>query len=95
MRISLIDVDSKIQNLALMKLSAYHKQKGDTVGLKLSNPDKIYTSIVFKKNNGKALNQTLDNVKRVFGGSGFDLTVKLPKEIELSLIHISEPTRPY
>jgi len=82
MRISLIDVDSKIPNLALMKLSAYHKQKGDTVGLKLSNPDKIYTSIVFKKNNGKALNQTLDNVKRVFGGSGFDLTVKLPKEIE-------------
>lgn len=82
MRISLIDVDSKIPNLALMKISAYHKNKGDTVGLNLRNPDKIYSSIVFKKNKGKSFNNSIDGVERVFGGSGFDLSVKLPYEIE-------------
>jgi len=82
MRISLIDVDSKIPNLALMKISTYHKQKGDTVGFNLSNPDKIYSSIVFTKNKGKSNNKTIDNVERVFGGSGYGLSVKLPDEIE-------------
>ena len=31
MRVSLIAVDSKHPNLALMKISAWHKSKGDTV----------------------------------------------------------------
>lgn len=82
MRVSLIDVDSKIPNLALMKISAYHKFKGDTVGFNLSNPDKIYASIVFKKNNGKAKNGHLSSVPIVYGGSGYDLNSKLPREIE-------------
>ena len=82
MRISLIDVDSKIPNLALMKISAYHKAKGDIVGFNLINPDKIYSSIVFKKNKGKAKNNTIDNVERVFGGSGYNLSVRLPDEME-------------
>jgi hypothetical protein len=30
-RIGLIDIDSEIPNFALMKLSAYHKSKGDNV----------------------------------------------------------------
>lgn len=45
MRISLIDVDSKIPNLALMKISAYHKQKGDTVGFNLRNPDMVLSKV--------------------------------------------------
>lgn len=82
MRISLIDVDSKIPNLALMKISAYHKQKGDAVGFNLRNPDKIYSSIIFKKNRGKAFSKPLDGIEVIYGGSGFDLSVKLPDEIE-------------
>jgi len=82
MRISLIDVDSKIPNLALMKISAYHKQKGDIVGFNLNNPDKIYMSIIFTKNKGKAKNKRLDNVNFEIGGSGFDLNSVLPNEIE-------------
>jgi len=78
----LIDVDSKIPNLALMKISAYHKQKGDTVGLNLPNPDKIYTSIVFSKNNGKSHNATLSPIPIEYGGTGYDLTKKLPMVIE-------------
>lgn len=82
MRISLRDVDSKIPNLALMKISAYHKQKGDVVGFNLHNPDKIYTSIIFKKNKGQALNQSLsDGIEREWGGSGINNNW-LPDEIE-------------
>jgi hypothetical protein len=82
MRISLIDVDSKIPNLALMKISAYHKNKGDTVGFNLSNPDKIYSSIIFKKNNGKSMNQQIQPIPIEYGGTGYDLSIKLPDYIE-------------
>lgn len=83
MRISLIDVDSKIPNLALMKISAYHKSKGDIVGFKLSNPDRVYCSIVFTKNKGRALNRRLSDVEFIFGGSGYSLTKVLPYDIEM------------
>jgi len=33
LKIGLFDIDSKYHNLALMKLSAYHKQKGDETEL--------------------------------------------------------------
>lgn len=82
MRISLIDHDSKIPNLALMKISAYHKSIGDTVGLNLSSADKVYHSIVFNKNKGKSLNGVLTDADHVYGGSGFDISVKLPDTIE-------------
>ena len=82
MRISLIDVDSKIPNLALMKISAYYKKKGDTVGFNLSNPDKIFSSIIFTKNKGKAKNGSLDKVKRIYGGSGYNLSDWLPDDVE-------------
>lgn len=51
MEVCLIDVDSKIPNLALMKASTWHKQKGDTVKLGysplLDHPDICYVSKMF------------------------------------------------
>ena len=56
MRIGIIDVDQKnnknpFPNLGLMKISAYHKQKGDTVewydALLGGHYDKVYVSKVF------------------------------------------------
>lgn len=82
MKISLIDVDSKIPNLALMKISTYHKQRGDIVGFNLSNPDKIYASIIFNKNNGVSKNKQIQPIQIEYGGSGYDLSVKLPGHIE-------------
>jgi len=83
MRISLHDVDSKIPNLALMKLSRYHKQRGDIVGLNLPNPDKVYTSIIYRKNRHLSFLRPLSSdVEFVFGGSGYDLSSFLPKEVE-------------
>ncbi|OGS40631.1 MAG: hypothetical protein A3K77_05645 [Euryarchaeota archaeon RBG_13_31_8] len=81
-RISLIDVDSKIPNLALMKLSAYHKAKGDIVGFNLSDPDQVYISCIFKKNKNQALGiAKMFSCPVMFGGSGINYD-KLPDEIE-------------
>src|SRR4030042_240594 len=82
MRISLVDVDSKIPNLALMKISAFHKAQGDIVGFDLPNPDKIYASIIFRRKKGFALNNRLDTVPFEIGGSGFSLDSCLPLTME-------------
>lgn len=83
MRVSLIDVDSKIPNLALMKISAYHKQKGDQVGFNIRDPDLVYTSIIYKKNKGRGPSQKrFGSAKYLFGGLGVSLDSKLPDEIE-------------
>lgn len=50
MRVGLIDVDGKMPNLALMKLAAYHKARGDTVSWYSplwSESDRVYASKVF------------------------------------------------
>ena len=51
MKVCLIDVDSKIPNLALMKLSTYHKSLGDDVKLGydplIDTPDLCYASKIF------------------------------------------------
>lgn len=76
----MIDVDDLMPNLALMKLSAYHKKKNDKVGLRLSNPDKVYASVVFTDNLHK-----LEEIKHKHvevGGTGVDYTTKLKDEIE-------------
>ena len=81
----LIDVDSKIPNLALMKISAYHKSIGDNVSFyNTHSPEIVYASVVFKKNKHlvDGLSFYYPNSKIVLGGSGYDLEVKLPDEIE-------------
>jgi hypothetical protein len=65
MKVLLIDADSKMPNLALMKLSAWHKSQGDQVFLKKGlntqqllfcpGPDIAYISCIFEKNKDKAL----------------------------------------
>jgi len=89
MRILLIDWDSIIPNLALMKLSQYHKAKNDIVGFNIEDPDLIYASIIFKKNRHSfetkidSPKYTYPGVRTIIGGSGFDLSVTLPAGAEL------------
>ena len=80
----LIDVDSTIPNLALMKLSSYYKSKGVDVGFHIKDPEFIYASCIFKKNkhNLDSLQFFYPNAKIDCGGSGFDLHKKLPIEID-------------
>jgi len=85
MKILLIDVDSKIPNLALMKLSAYYKSKGHEVGFCVSDPDKVYASVIFRKNKHMVdgLPFFYPGADIVVGGSGYDLSVTLPDDVEL------------
>jgi len=85
-KILLIDIDSTIPNLALMKISAYHKSIGDDVGfINTDNPDVVYASIIFKHNKtlANSLKFYYPDAKIIIGGSGYSLDSHLPDEIEL------------
>jgi len=83
MRVLLVDVDSKIPNLALKQLSQYYKDQGDSVGFDIQNPEKVYISCIFTKNRGKALGigTMFPTAEIIFGGSGINYTW-LPPEIQ-------------
>ena len=72
MEVLLIDVDSKIPNLALMQIAAFHKNQGDNVGFHISKPDIVYGSIIFSKNKHllNGLKFFYPDAKIHIGGSG-------------------------
>lgn len=74
MKVLLIDVDSKIPNLALMQISSYHKSKDHDVGFGIGDPDRVYISCVFRENRNLALGRaTLYPDSEVYlGGSGIN-----------------------
>jgi len=82
MKIALHDSDNtSFPNLALMKISAYHKAKGDSVtwymDLTASKQDKIYSSKVFTFTQSQKLFGSVE-----YGGTGNNIKTKLPDEIE-------------
>lgn len=82
MKIGLYDVDSKIPNLALMKLSRFYKEKGDDVEFYMpllkDNYDRIYASKIFNFSDSSNLFPN----KMIIGGTGVDMSINLPAEIE-------------
>ena len=85
MDIGLIDVDGhNWPNLALMKLSAYHKRCGDAVemwnGLKHYN--RVYMSRVFDDTYTRDMLYCISADEIIRGGTGYDLKSRLPEEIE-------------
>lgn len=83
MKIGLLDVDGhNFPNLALMKISAYHKSLGDDVEFLngLFEYDKVYMSKVFTFS--KDINYIIQADEVIKGGTGYDLQNKLPFEIE-------------
>lgn len=83
MRIGLIDVDShKFPNLALMKLSAYHKLRGDSVEWYTpfgERYDVVYMSKVFSFTPDYDLCVNADKV--VKGGTGYCISLVNGKEV--------------
>ncbi len=84
MKIGLIDVDShNFPNLALMKISSYHKRNGDSVEMAtLGHYDKLYVSKLFDFSDLN-LNTLVTADETIIGGSGYDLNINLPPEIEI------------
>lgn len=82
MDVLLIDVDSKVPNLALMQISAYHKARGHNAGFNIIDPDQVYISCIFKKNASQVRGiKTMYPESQVFiGGSGVSYEW-LPKEM--------------
>lgn len=83
MRIGLIDVDShNFPNLALMKISAWHKRKGDEVEwwMGLKHYDIVYKSKIFTDSVEDPHIIMADKIIR--GGTGYGIDDRLPEEIE-------------
>lgn len=83
MNIGLLPVDSSYPNLALMKISAWHKQQGDCV--EWYNPfnryDKLYMAKVFSFTEDYL--QYITNADIIEkGGTGYNIQKKLPAEID-------------
>lgn len=72
--------NKKFPNYALMKISSYHKNKGDTVEWwqPLNIYDKVYSSKVFDFTSENPY-LPLNTIK---GGTGYDNLLELPKEID-------------
>ncbi len=85
MRIGLIDVDShNFPNLALMKLSAWHKAQGDAVEWwwGFGEYDRVYMSKVFDETYSPDIPEPLNAREIIKGGTGYGLDNRLPDEVE-------------
>lgn len=98
MKIGLFDSDGhNFPSLPLMKISAYHKQKGDLVefATPLTHYDRVYVSRVFGDEYTRFEDFCFNADEIIYGGTGFAIRIKngrevyektkdidLPKEIE-------------
>ena len=86
MNIGLIDIDGhNFPNFALMKLSAWHNDRGDNVewadAMFGGGYDRIYKSKIFTFTPD---DNTPWNCEEVCGGTGYDIKSRLPEEVEKS-----------
>ena len=81
MRIGLYNLEPNINNSAMMQVSQYHKMRGDEVEiyspLYHDSYDKVYAFSLFDFTDKSYVRD--DMIK---GGTGFDITSRLPPEIE-------------
>lgn len=89
MNIGLIDVDNynkvaKFPNIALMKISAWHKAQGHNVEwwFGFNHYDRVYMSKVFDETYTEDIPFCINADEIVKGGTGYGLDNKLPDEIE-------------
>jgi len=80
-RIGLWNLEPKIENTALMQVSQFHKQCGDQVEFysPLFQYDKVYVFSLFSFTKKPKLKPNM-----IAGGTGFNVVLRLPLEIEQS-----------
>lgn len=78
--IALYNLEPKIVNTAMMQVSQYYKQKGDAVvsynPFRKGDYEKIYVFSIFDFSDKSYVTKEM-----ICGGTGFDISVKLPEEI--------------
>lgn len=79
MKVGLYNLEPKIVNTAMMQVSKYHKDKGDEVEMysPLKEYDKVYAFSIFKFTDKGYVKKDM-----ICGGTGFNISSKLPKEIQ-------------
>jgi hypothetical protein len=79
MKVGLWNLEPKIENTALMQVSQFHKQQGDSVEFysPLFSYDKVYVFSLFSFTKKPVLKSNMSA-----GGTGFNIRSRLPKEIE-------------
>jgi len=85
MKVGLIDVDGhNYPNLALMRISSYHKAQGDSVEWWLGDLfhyDVVYKSKIFSDAYSKDIPDPINADKVVKGGTGYAITLQSGKEV--------------
>lgn len=90
MRVLLIQLDGKIPNIALMRLAAHHRAKGDDVELRQAGNvtaieplltdhgwDRVYGSLIFERTRPLAERARTVYPGIILGGTGWDMGVTL------------------
>lgn len=83
MKIGILDIDGhNFPNLALMKISSYHKRNGDNVEWvnSFEQYDRIYKSKIFTFTPDDLTAYQSPDIRK--GGTGYDIKSKLPEEID-------------
>lgn len=92
MKVLLLQLDGKLPNIALMRISTHHKEKGDEVVFRYAgNPpaiqphlgdnfEKVYASLIFSRS--RALAEELKTIypRCIIGGTGWDLAHTVENE---------------
>lgn len=85
MKVGLIDVDGhNFPNLALMRISSYHKQRGDTVEWWWSDfihYDIVYMSKIFSDSYSQNVPDPINADKVIKGGTGYSIHLVKGKEV--------------
>lgn len=87
MKVGLIDVDGHhFPNLALMRISSYHKQRGDTVEWWWSDfvhYDLVYMSKIFSDSYSQDVPEPINADRVIKGGTGYAIATENGKEVFL------------
>ncbi len=86
MNVLLIQIDGKLPNLALMRIAAHHRERGDRVELRHGNDfgglfdepfEHVYASTIFESSRPLAYRVLATYPDAVVGGTGWDLVRRL------------------
>lgn len=84
MQVLLIQIDGNLPNIALMRLAAHHRARGDTVELRHTTErllwdsfDRVYASAIFERSRPKVARLKRHWPNAIVGGTGIDKGIKL------------------